>query len=334
MLLRNAGLVPDAKATSTARLHAEPGHGADPPAGEPEVDEGTTVALHLVRRPGTGERAAAGRPAAGRRRGRSSRASTSMPKIEPVDSEKPPGTVVERRPGRPARRWPRARRSRSGLEGQPEGRCRTWPNKGYTEETAKAVLTSRPASTSARSRCSRRAPTDAGPGGQGDLPGSGRRGTPAKTQPPSTITHHRSPRLRRRRRRHGSPSSRQPDLRDVASDSCTPTGPSHRGAGDATGGVARAVRRRRRCGGPRPRRRARGPGPARPGSRSAASQFASIRWPPWVSTDSGWNCTPSSGRVRWRIAMTSAGVGGPPGHLDLVRAASTRPRPASGTGWR
>ena len=31
--------------------------------------------------------------------------------------------------------------------------------------------------------------------------------------------------------------------------------------------------------------------------RTAASQLASIRWPPWVSTDSGWNCTPCSGRV-------------------------------------
>ena len=33
------------------------------------------------------------------------------------------------------------------------------------------------------------------------------------------------------------------------------------------------------------------------------SQLASIRCPPWVSTDSGWNCTPCSGRVAWRTAM-------------------------------
>ena len=36
-----------------------------------------------------------------------------------------------------------------------------------------------------------------------------------------------------------------------------------------------------------------------------ASQFASIRWPPSVSTDSGWNWTPSTGSSRWRMAMTT-----------------------------
>ena len=39
------------------------------------------------------------------------------------------------------------------------------------------------------------------------------------------------------------------------------------------------------------------------GSPQIASQLASIRWPPSVSTDSGWNCTPSTGRSRCRAAM-------------------------------
>ena len=34
-----------------------------------------------------------------------------------------------------------------------------------------------------------------------------------------------------------------------------------------------------------------------------ASQLASIRWPPCVSTDSGWNCTPSIGSEVWRSAI-------------------------------
>ena len=61
------------------------------------------------------------------------------------------------------------------------------------------------------------------------------------------------------------------------------------------------------------------------GARSSAlgeaeppSQLASIRWPPWVSTDSGWNCTPSIGNVRWRIAITTPDSRAA-GHLDLVR---------------
>jgi len=40
------------------------------------------------------------------------------------------------------------------------------------------------------------------------------------------------------------------------------------------------------------------------GSPHSASQLASIRWPPSVSTDSGWNCTPSTGRSRWRRPIT------------------------------
>ena len=34
-------------------------------------------------------------------------------------------------------------------------------------------------------------------------------------------------------------------------------------------------------------------------------KLARIRGPAGVSTDSGWNCTPSRGRSRWRIAMTT-----------------------------
>ena len=35
-----------------------------------------------------------------------------------------------------------------------------------------------------------------------------------------------------------------------------------------------------------------------------ASQLASSWWPPSVSTDSGWNCTPSMGSSRCRRAIT------------------------------
>ncbi len=44
------------------------------------------------------------------------------------------------------------------------------------------------------------------------------------------------------------------------------------------------------------------------------SQFATIRWPPWVSTDSGWNCTPSIGNDSCRSPITTP---------DSVRAVTT-----------
>ena len=63
----------------------------------------------------------------------------------------------------------------------------------------------------------------------------------------------------------------------------------------------------RRCGAPHRRRR------------RSTSQLASSRWPPSVSTDSGWNCTPSSGRSRWRSAMIT-----PPAVRPVTSSSSGR----------
>ena len=42
-----------------------------------------------------------------------------------------------------------------------------------------------------------------------------------------------------------------------------------------------------------------------PSSPHTSSQLASSRWPPWVSTDSGWNCTPYSGSSRCCTPITT-----------------------------
>src|SRR2546430_9639124 len=42
-----------------------------------------------------------------------------------------------------------------------------------------------------------------------------------------------------------------------------------------------------------------------PGYPQVDSQLARSRCPPWVSTASGWNWTPSTGRVRCRSAITT-----------------------------
>ena len=57
--------------------------------------------------------------------------------------------------------------------------------------------------------------------------------------------------------------------------------------------------------------------------RTSASQLASIRWPPWVSTDSGWNCTPSIGSVAVPHRHHHAGLG-PRRSPRSRRAASSR----------
>ncbi len=57
----------------------------------------------------------------------------------------------------------------------------------------------------------------------------------------------------------------------------------------------------RRDAGPAPPAGRSGSGPAR----RVPSQFARSRWPPSVRTDSGWNCTPSTGWRRWRRPITS-----------------------------
>ena len=69
-----------------------------------------------------------------------------------------------------------------------------------------------------------------------------------------------------------------------------------------------SVVRRRRSG--RPQRLdlvapARRPAPRRPTAPQPRSQLATIRCPPCVSTDSGWNCTPSIGSDSCRSAITT-----------------------------
>ena len=82
----------------------------------------------------------------------------------------------------------------------------------------------------------------------------------------------------------------------------TTKGPSHDVAGAfgvrACGSGSAAASRREP---PRPRARDEVSSAPR---RRRPSQLASIRCPPWVSTDSGWNCTPWIGSSRCRIAMT------------------------------
>ena len=66
-----------------------------------------------------------------------------------------------------------------------------------------------------------------------------------------------------------------------------------------------------------------------PGSRVASRKFRASSGPSGVSTDSGWNWTPSIGSSRWRTAITSPSVGGRR-DLELVRDRAS-PR-ASGSG--
>ena len=79
---------------------------------------------------------------------------------------------------------------------------------------------------------------------------------------------------------------------------------------------------------------------ARPAARASASgspqvtsQLASSRWPPSVSTDSGWNCTPSTRQVAVPQRHDHAARGAA-GDLELGRQAVLARRRASGSGWR
>ena len=122
----------------------------------------------------------------------------------------------------------------------------------------------------------------------------------------STVTDHGGRRAARDpdtdRRHRPTPRRRRPPTRRAPRHQ--PADPFLTGRGWKAHG---AVRRRRLA---RVRRRhAPAPGPRRArgasGSPQVTSQLASSRWPPSVSTDSGWNCTPSSGRSRCRSAMTT-----------------------------
>ena len=120
-------------------------------------------------------------------------------------------------------------------------------------------------------------------------------GTTRQTRTRSSPSPSRSRRRRRPRRRR--PRRRRPP-------SVTAATPQRRrglsvGQPDATTGASPADRA------------------TAPGSPHTASQFASIRWPPSVSTDSGWNCTPSTASSRWRSAMITPLVGAA-GDLELV----------------
>ncbi|KGM13019.1 hypothetical protein N869_16550 [Cellulomonas bogoriensis 69B4 = DSM 16987] len=55
-----------------------------------------------------------------------------------------------------------------------------------------------------------------------------------------------------------------------------------------------------------------------PSSPHTSSQFASSRWPPSVSTDSGWNCTPCRGSSRCCNPMITPGRS-----VDAVRAVTS-----------
>src|SRR5262245_19184785 len=63
----------------------------------------------------------------------------------------------------------------------------------------------------------------------------------------------------------------------------------------------------------------------------ACRKFLAISHPSGVSTDSGWNCTPSTGKSRWRTAMTSpsSAVADTSSTLGVSSATSEWYRPAS-----
>ena len=326
---RTAGSAgPEQPATRLRRLHAGPGRRARTRRRTAEVDgELARSPYQVCGGPEHGDRARGRRRLQGGPRPRTALESLELAEsVEEIDSEEPEGRS-SRSTRRPAQQV--AEGTKVTLS-SPRATSREVPN------VVGSVAGRRPERLLERGRLQGRRrgrptdgrPDDAGkviepePGGRQQLKVGERghdrgrpcrRARPARPRQPAP-THAAPP--RRPRHRLAACSATSPPRAGSTSAACASAADASCGRRLASGGEGGAAAGLDLGG------EGAGPVASASGSPHVASQLASMMWPPWVSTDSGWNCTPSIGSVRWRIAITTPdSVGRSP---RSRRAASSR----------